>query len=425
MDITTLYEIFKEFPQVSTDSRNIQPNSLFFALQGENFDGNQYAESALKNGASRLIIDDEKYLKGDNYILVDDVLKALQALAMHHRRQLSIPVLAITGTNGKTTTKELTRAMLETGYKVTATKGNLNNHIGVPLTVLAIEADTEIAIVEMGANHEGEIRILCEIAQPTLGLITNVGKAHLEGFKDLETIKRTKKELYDYLISHDGMAFIQADDDTLNSMAGDLQHKTYGKAEDAQVRSELINSIPFVKIKLEDELEINTNLTGTYNFENIMAAIAVAKHFNIKDDEIKEALQKYKPENNRSQYILKNDQTFILDAYNANPVSMKVALENFSEMEASHKAVILGDMNELGDSSQEEHEEIIKLISNLDFNKIILVGDAFKAVSGGIDCINFTGYKEAREWLNSNDLEGYAFLIKGSRNMELEKILED
>jgi len=423
MKIHDLYAIFLANPSISTDTRKIKENDIFFALKGENFNGNTYTQKALDSGASYVVIDEEKYVSNNKTILVDNVLKTLQDLANYHRKKCKAQVISLTGSNGKTTTKELINAVLSTSYRTIATKGNLNNHIGVPLTLLTIKPDTEIAIVEMGANHLNEIEFLCEIAEPDFGYITNFGKAHLEGFGGVEGVIKGKSELYDYLISSNKSVFLNADDPIqLEKLKGFTKKYGFSTTQAKYFNIELINAQPFVNLKVED-VEINSNLIGTYNFTNCCAAIIIGKYFNIELPKIKYAIEKYIPDNNRSQIINTKGHYIILDAYNANPSSMKVALENFHKLEKPNKILILGDMFELGNSSREEHQIIANLASSLNFEEVILVGENFQLTDS--NAINLTNFNALKTYLDKYDLpEKSTILIKGSRGMALERVLE-
>ena len=423
MKIHDLHAIFLANPSISTDTRKIKENDIFFALKGENFNGNTYTQKALDSGASYVVIDEEKYVANNKTILVDNVLKTLQDLANYHRKKCKAQVISLTGSNGKTTTKELINAVLNTSYRTIATKGNLNNHIGVPLTLLTIKPDTEIAIVEMGANHLNEIEFLCKIAEPDFGYVTNFGKAHLEGFGGVEGVIKGKSELYDYLISSNKSVFLNADDPIqLEKLKGFTKKYGFSTTQAKYFNIELINAQPFVNLKVED-VEINSNLIGTYNFTNCCAAIIIGKYFNIELPKIKYAIEKYIPDNNRSQIINTKGHYIILDAYNANPSSMKVALENFHTLEKPNKILILGDMFELGNSSREEHQIIANLASSLNFEEVILVGENFQLTDS--NAINLTNFNALKTYLDKYDLpEKSTILIKGSRGMALERVLE-
>ncbi|WP_324025487.1 UDP-N-acetylmuramoyl-tripeptide--D-alanyl-D-alanine ligase [Maribacter sp. BPC-D8] len=423
MKIQDLHTAFLANPYISTDTRKIKENDIFFALKGDNFNGNTYAQRALENGAALVIIDEEKYLVDDRTILVEDVLTTLQQLANFHRRQSKAQIISLTGSNGKTTTKELINAVLRKTYRTIATKGNLNNHIGVPLTLLTIQPDTEIAIVEMGANHLKEIEFLCEIAEPDFGYITNFGKAHLEGFGGIEGVKKGKSELYDYLISHKRSIFLNADDPIQKDKLSTYTKKFGFSSDDSKYYTiKLLEAQPFVNLIVEN-INIETNLIGAYNFPNCCAAIIMAKYFNVELSEIKKALKEYTPDNNRSQILHNNGHYIILDAYNANPSSMKVALENFNSLKKDQKVLILGDMFELGDSAKEEHQNISDLATSLNFKQVLLVGENFYSTNS--NAVRLKSFEELKSYLSENSLQSKSsILIKGSRGMALERVLD-
>lgn len=424
--IQELYSVFVKHPKVSTDTRKITPNSLFFALKGDSFDGNQFAETALNLGASYAVIDDEKKYHGDKYILVEDVLTCLQQLATYHRKQLKSIIIAITGSNGKTTTKELIKKVLEKKYRTLATQGNLNNHIGVPLTLLSITPEIELAIVEMGANHVGEIAMLCNIAQPDYGMITNIGKAHIGEFGSFENIIQAKTELYAYIKSNGKKIFVNAEDALLMKHARDIDQITYGTRSNAYCRSELVEVNPFLKIVYENQ-PIQSKLIGTYNFDNITLAICIGKYFGIGIADIKNAIEEYVPSNNRSQIVKTKSNEIVLDAYNANPSSMMVAIQNFYQMKGDDKWLILGDMLELGQYEVEEHKSIIKLIESKKFKHVILVGNRFDKAVLELGS-NFPVFKTSDELLNvishQYRIKDALILIKGSRGMKLERVVD-
>ena len=426
MSIKTLYKHFLECTSVSTDSRKITPNCMFFALKGDNFNGNIYAKSAFDNGAKYCIVDEKEYVFGSHFILVDDVLKTLQQLATHHRNSLKTPIIALTGSNGKTTTKELINSVLSTQYKTTATIGNLNNHIGVPLTLLSITKDTQIGIVEMGANHLKEIELLCNIALPDFGVITNFGKAHLEGFGGVEGVIKGKSELYDHLKAHHKTIFVNQNDEKQLKQIGDYKSiYTFGKENSKGPNPILESSQPLVNLKFSGMI-INSHLTGVYNFNNICIAIAFGSYFNISPENIKLALENYIPTNNRSQFITKGSNTILLDAYNANPTSMLAALVNFNQSENKNKVLFLGDMFELGEDAPTEHQNIVNYLQT-DFTEVEvnLVGKNFYKTKVKKPYITkFETFDDLKAKFNIKGLKNKFILIKGSRGMALERILE-
>ena len=422
MTIEHLHQLFLEFSQVCTDTRKISPNCIFFALKGDNFNGNTYAALALEKGASYAIVDEEEFAGHDNTILVENVLTTLQKLSQFHRNYCKAKVIGLTGSNGKTTTKELITAVLSKKYKTIATKGNLNNHIGVPLTLLSITPDTEMAIVEMGANHLKEIEFLCKLAQPDYGYITNFGKAHLEGFGSEEGVIKGKSELYDYLTSHDKSIFFNADDHIQQEKLSTVIKKFgYSQNNSEFFKINLVGADPFVKIAVGD-IHITTQLVGSYNFTNCCAAILIGKYFNVELDEIKKGIENYIPQNNRSQIIDKNGHHIILDAYNANPTSMKAALENFQQLKADYKIAFLGDMFELGKTAEKEHQDISNIATNMNFDQVFLIGENFFKTKS--DLRKFKSFDHLKETLNNKTLKNATILIKGSRGMALERILD-
>ena len=422
MTIEQLHQLFLEFPQVCTDTRKISPNCIFFALKGDNFNGNKYAAQALEKGASYAIVDEEEFAGSNNTILVKNVLTTLQNLSQFHRNYCKAKVIGLTGSNGKTTTKELITAVLSKKYKTIATKGNLNNHIGVPLTLLSITPDTEMAIVEMGANHLNEIEFLCKLAEPDFGYITNFGKAHLEGFGSEEGVIKGKSELYDFLTSHNKSVFFNADDPIQKEKLSTVIKKFgYSQNDNEFFNIKLIGADPFVKIAIGD-IHITTQLVGSYNFTNCCAAILIGKYFNVEMDEIKKGIENYIPQNNRSQIIDKNGHHIILDAYNANPTSMKAALENFQQLKADYKVAFLGDMFELGKTAEKEHQEICNIATNMNFDQVFLIGENFFKTKS--DCSKFKSFDHLKETLNNKTLKNATILIKGSRGMALERILD-
>jgi UDP-N-acetylmuramoyl-tripeptide--D-alanyl-D-alanine ligase len=427
MTIDALYDLYLKHPYVQTDTRQLRQGDMFFALKGPNFNANLLAEKALEAGASYAIVD-EAPAGGDRarIILVDNVLDTLQALARHHRLQLRIPLLAITGSNGKTTSKELIHSVLSTTLITYTTQGNLNNHIGIPLTILRIGLDAQMAVVEMGANHIGEIAGYCTYALPTHGIITNTGKAHLEGFGSLEGVKKGKGELYDHLRQYDGMAFVMWDYEYLRDMSrGIPQVMTYGTmgAEDITGRVERNESFLEVAITKGASMPVlKTRLVGDYNLPNILAAVAVGKHFHVSDDRIHDAIETYIPTNSRSQMIIRGTNQIILDAYNANPSSMVAAIENFARMDIQGKVLMLGGMKELGKDSVLEHQQLINLIERYSWQAVALVGGDFAHVSHPYVYLPDTN--AAREWLQQRAFEHATILIKGSRGIAMENVLE-
>lgn len=424
MNIEKLYSLFLKCNHACTDTRNIQKNDMFFALKGPNFNGNSYAVQALEKGASYAIIDEKDYSDPDNIniILVEDSLKTLQELAIYHRQKLGLKIISLTGSNGKTTTKELINAVLSQKYITVATKGNLNNHIGVPLTLLSMNDKTEIGVVEMGANHLKEIELLSKIAQPDYGYITNFGKAHLEGFGSVEGVIKGKSELYEYLIKNDKTVFVNADDQIQVEILKDYNKKfSFGTKTPVDQKIELLNAHPFVSVKT-DSIEIETRLVGAYNFYNIAAAISIGKYFDVPTEKIKHAIKNYVPDNNRSQIIKKGNKEIILDAYNANPSSMKVALDNFSLVSEKSKAVILGDMFEIGITAAQEHQNIANYALEKEFNEVFLIGENFNKVEAH-SAKKFKTYEDFKKYINTANLKEKYILIKGSRGMALERIL--
>lgn len=424
MDINDIHNLFLKCKSVSIDTRKIELNCLFFAIKGEHFDANIFAKEALEKGASYVVIDDESYFIDQRTILVQDTLITLQELAKFHRHYLALPIIALTGSNGKTTTKELLNVVLAKKFNTKATVGNFNNHIGVPLTLLSFTEETEIGIVEMGANHKKEIEFLCELAKPDYGYITNFGKAHLEGFGGVEGVIQGKSEMYHFLLNNNKLAFINLEDAIQVDKSKSLKKYTFGvNRADADVNIDAVKADPFVSISYS-ELIIQSNIIGLYNATNINVAIAIGRFFGVSDSEIKEALESYSPENNRSQLVQKGSNQIILDAYNANPSSMKVAIENFLQLETPNKIMILGDMFELGAESQQEHKAIVDLIVDEDKVKCYFIGSIFFYCK--LEKSNFCFYNTFEEF--SNDLQMTQFnnssiLIKGSRGMALERTL--
>lgn len=425
MEIAELYKCFMECGKVTTDSRNCPEGSMFIALKGETFNGNAFAAQALKQGCRYAVIDEPEYA-GEGTILVDNCLQALQQLANYHRRQLKTPVIGITGTNGKTTTKELISTVLSRKFNTLYTEGNFNNHIGVPLTLLRLTKEHEMAVVEMGANHPGEIKTLVHIAEPDYGIITNVGKAHLQGFGSFEGVIRTKGELYDFLRAKGGAAiFIQNENPYLNGIAEGLTCVRYGQTAGLYVSGELISCSPFLSFRWTAEgvsHEVNTHLIGSYNLDNMLAAAAIGRYFGVSDDDISSALASYLPHNNRSQLKETADNKLIVDAYNANPTSMMAALKNFRQVEAPHKMVILGDMKELGEASREEHQKVVDYLKECGFDRVVLVGPEFAAATHSYQ--TFQHVDEVLADIRIHKPQGYYILIKGSNSMKLSQLPE-
>lgn len=428
-----LYDLYlRASGQISTDTRNLKPGSVFFALKGENFNANEFSQKSLDLGCSSAIVDEEIYANKPNVYLVENTLKSLQDLANFHRKTLSIPILGITGSNGKTTNKELINAVLSQKFNTLATIGNLNNHIGVPITLLNISKDHEFAIIEMGANHKGEIDELCRIAEPDFGLITNIGKAHLEGFGGIEGVKKGKSELYKYLKQTNGKVFVNGDDDVLNNLGLENDKITYGCKKLYDVIGKDFTNSETVSFKYRTRygdldwnkfIMIQTQIIGSYNFINCLAACCIGNYFKVDEGQIKFALENYVSNNNRSQLVKTEKNTLILDAYNANPNSMRAAIENFSKFKATEKIVLLGDMFELGEFSAEEHQKIIDLLLELNFNNVVFVGEEFFKC----DTKKFPHFKttdECKVYLTAKKISNNAILIKGSRGMKMETLKE-
>ena len=427
MEIPAIYNCFKECGRVTTDTRNCPEGSMFIALKGETFNGNAFARQALEKGCRYAVVDEAEYADDPNIILVDDCLKTLQMLAREHRRRMGTPIIGITGTNGKTTTKELIATVLQKKYNVLYTQGNLNNHIGVPLTLLGLTKEHEMAVVEMGANHPGEIRTLVNIVEPYCGLITNVGKAHLEGFGSFEGVIKTKSELYDYLRSKENaFTFLDKDNDVLCQSSAGLKAIGYGmEGDDLYIKGKLHACAPFLAFEWGHEgrtYDVNTHLIGAYNVKNALAAIAIGCHFEVPAEAICEALDNYIPSNNRSQLTETTDNHLIVDAYNANPTSMMAALENFRLMEVPHKVAVLGDMKELGEGSADEHRKIVDFLSACGFERIILVGTEFGKANEGFE--HYPDVEAVKQLFATNKPVGKYILIKGSNSMKLAQLKE-
>lgn len=425
VNLEQLYNIYQQHPSVQTDTRKLKPGDLFFALKGPNFDGNTYAAAALEMGAAFAVVDNEAcFTQPDRMMLVEDVLKTLQELALWHRMQLNIPFLAITGTNGKTTTKELVNAVLSAAFRTCATAGNLNNHIGVPLTLLGVQPGTELAVIEMGANHQHEIESYCRIARPTHGIITNIGKAHLEGFGSEEGVRKAKGELYDFLRANNGTAFVCNSYPYLVEMSKGIPKViTYGTGEaDYTGRPLADEALLSVQVTHPETVgTIPTRLTGAYNFPNVMAAVAAGLHFGVPDDVIREAIAAYAPSNNRSQVVQQGTNTIIMDAYNANPSSMRAAIENFAGIRALKKVLLLGAMMELGEDSVKEHQALTDLLQRTHWHAVVLVGGDFSKVQHPYIYLN--NATEASRWLQQQGFTDTHILVKGSRNIGMEKVI--
>ncbi|MBR2631084.1 MAG: UDP-N-acetylmuramoyl-tripeptide--D-alanyl-D-alanine ligase [Bacteroidaceae bacterium] len=435
MNIKELYNIFLQHPIITTDSRDVPKDSIFFALKGDNFNGNAYAKAALEKGAAYAVIDEPEFDEPDNdrFILTDNVLTTLQQLAKQHRTSLGTTIIGITGTNGKTTTKELIANVLKKKYHVLYTQGNLNNHIGVPKTLLQLNKDHQIAVIEMGANHPGEIKTLTEIAQPDYGIITNVGKAHLLGFGSFEGVIQTKGELYDFLRKNNKTTFINQDNPYLQAISTGLQLVTYGQKEhdDLLVKGELIECNPFLKFQWSKgspqpskPSTVQTQLIGSYNLDNALAAACIGTYFAVPEEDINAALEQYIPSNNRSQLTITEENRLVVDAYNANPTSMKAALDNFKLLPDEHKMCILGDMKELGESSAEEHQNTIDTLCKYGFEEVWLVGEEFAKTKHPETFKMFADVNEAKETINTKKPRGFTILIKGSNSTNLVKLTE-
>jgi len=431
--IEDIYAIYRQHPVICTDTRHLSPGCLFFALKGDSFDGNQFAARALKSAAAYAVVDNNA-LVGEKFIHVENTLETLQQLAAHHRRQFDIPILAIGGSNGKTTTKELVSAVLSSHYPCHFTRGNLNNHIGVPLTLLAMPDNTEVAVIEMGTNQAGDIDLLCAIAAPTHGLLTNIGKEHLEGFGNLEGVKKAEGELFRYLARHHGCVFVNHSEHYLKNMARSnkyqvgYQRTDILQAHDGMLDVQLVEETPFIRAAFLSDagpvVEVQTQLIGLHNFSNIMTAMALGTYFKVPAEKIKTALESYMPSNNRSQLIRRGTNTILLDAYNANPSSMKPALRSLQSLPAAHKVAILGDMLELGVDSLQEHEAILRFVMRMKFDQIVLVGQEFSRTSyKKYGALYFPTAADAKQWFDNQHFEGTAILLKGSRGIRLENII--
>ncbi len=432
MQIAELYNLYLKHPSVQIDSRKLKPGDIFFALKGPNFNANDFAVEAINNGAAYSVVDELPESEDNRIIKVDDVLKTLQDLALHHRNLLNesasgkaIPFIAITGSNGKTTSKELVHAVLSESYKTYTTEGNLNNHIGIPITILKIKADVEVAIIEMGANHQKEIEEYCVYTRPTHGVITNCGKAHLEGFGSEEGIRKGKGELFDYIKEHNGTAFVMWDYNYLQTMSSGINNVIKYGTGNADINGSVKNNSGLLEISIHDSDllgSIKTNLVGEYNLPNILLAVSIGKYFDVSEKKIKSALENYQPSNARSQLIEKNGNKIILDAYNANPTSMKAAVENFSKMDGDDKVLLLGSMKELGDDTFQEHQVLVNLIKKYKWKNVVLVGNEFKNLAN--EFIYFENSELARDWFVNQQFSNSQFLVKGSRSTKMERIME-
>lgn len=427
MNVEELHQIFLRTPDITTDSRDVKPNSVFFALTGDNFNGNKYAKQALDEGCPYAVIDDVNFKLDDRYIVVDNVLNTLQELARYHRKKFNIPILAITGSNGKTTTKELVSGILGSKYKVVCTKGNFNNHIGVPLTLLRLNKETEIGVVEMGANHPGEISDLCQLAEPSHGIITNIGHAHIEGFGSFENVIKAKSELYNWLRKNNGVIFQNSEDEILKGIvhASD-EIIPYSVSANKESTFSITKADPYLEVKWihnNVEIPLKTQLFGTYNIENLAAAISIGLYFQVDVDEIKAGIESFSPGDNRSQVFKTYENTLILDAYNANPTSMRAAIADFQKISAPRKVVIIGDMFELGLDTLDQHKSIINILEKINNFKAYLVGDMFARASEGTHLASFQNIDEAIQFFMSHPVHSSTILLKGSRMMSLEKLI--
>ncbi len=424
MEITELYKIYQQNPSVQTDTRKLQKGDLYFSLKGPNFNGNLFAEKALEMGAAFAIIDEAPSMTNERLILVENALETLQQLAKFHRQQLNIPFIAITGSNGKTTSKELIYAVLSSHFKTYTTQGNLNNHIGVPLTILSVKPDAEMAVIEMGANHQKEIESYCSYTLPSHGLITNCGKAHLEGFGGVEGVRKGKGELYDFLRINKGIAFIYADYNYLLPMSEGIEHKIFYGQSEGLIQGSVLSNNPFLKVAISKGLSmatLNSQLVGDYNLPNILCAAAIGKFFGVEDEKIATAIAAYSPSNSRSQLMQMGSNHIILDAYNANPSSMKAAIENFAKLAAPQKIIMLGAMMELGEESRAEHLALVELIREYTWKEVVLVGGDFKNIAR--EFTYFEDSLQAKSWLETQQFTDAYILIKGSRSFKMERVI--
>ena len=425
MQLSDLYKIYLQFPSIQTDTRKVQKGDFFFALKGPNFNGNDFAKQALDKGAAYAVVDEAIEDSSGRLIFVEDVLTTLQELARYHRETFEVPFIAITGSNGKTTTKELVAAVLSSHFKTATTEGNLNNHIGVPLTLLKIKPDIEMAVIEMGANHQKEIESYCRYTEPTHGIIANCGKAHLEGFGGEAGVRKGKGELYDWLRAHDGMAFLFNDYDYLIEMSAGIQHRFEYSTTHGDLVGNIKSSEPFLTVALREGITattIRTALVGEYNLPNVLCAVAIGTYFKVPEEKIVHAIENYQPTNSRSQMLQIGSNQIILDAYNANPTSMKAAIENFAKMKVPKKILLLGGMMELGMESIHEHEAIVQLIKQFNWNEVVLVGGDFGKLQHPFTYLSNS--EEAKNWFHQKHIENAYLLIKGSRSMQMEKIIQ-
>ena len=423
MEIKEIYDLYTKSYKVVKDTRDEVNNAMYFSLKGANFNGNEYALHALENGANYAVIDEVSFQVDPRMILVDDALTCLQDLARYHRQQLNIPILALTGSNGKTTTKELINIVLKQKYKVYATQGNLNNHIGVPLTLLSMTPEHDFGVVEMGANHQLEIAGYCDIAHPDFGYITNFGRVHLEGFGSFEGVIKGKTEMYSYLKKNHKKVFVHQEDKIQMEKSENMDRILFG-AEGADYPVAFLGADPFVYISFEG-VEMESQLIGNYNFSNIAAAVSIGKYFGVQNEQIKKAIEAYIPANNRSQIIKRDSNTIIMDAYNANPNSMEVAIQNLEKLSADKKVVILGDMFELGKDSDMEHQKVVDLIQSSGFDQAYLIGNAFSGTKAqGKKLITCKTFEVFTELFKRNSFENTTFMIKASRGMALERVLD-
>lgn len=422
--IEKIYKLYKTAYTVTTDSRTITQGCVFVALKGEHFDGNDFALNVAEEGIAACVIADRKDLpQHERLFVVEDSLKALQELANYHRKQLDTPIIGITGTNGKTTTKELVSAVLAKKYNILFTQGNFNNQLGVPLTLLRIKQDTELAVVEMGASHPGDINELTGIGEPNYGMITNIGRAHLRDFGGYEGVIKTKNEMYQYIAAHKGLLFVNKDNELLMDLSKSINKVTYGTSNDADIQGKLLSANPYLSVEWNGK-KIDTQLVGDYNFENVMAAICIGTYFNVAANDIVEALLGYRPTNNRSQVIETARNRVVMDAYNANPTSMSHSIKNFRNICKSDNLLILGDMRELGNESEQEHKNILELIKELRFENVYLVGEEFQRVAKNSKFSTFINVEELAQYLQQHPVSGRDILAKGSNSIHLNKIID-